>query len=141
MQLPFSNIPVSNMYVCVTFPLYSCLTSYRGDGRTYRINIHPKTEWDVFWFDIHQFPLFTRGGPYWCIAKVPLSAFFLTNRGTVVDRQQHISLSRVRMISFTLADRLPGPFALEIDYIALYYDRFHRERFAYEQYDAPAILK
>lgn len=118
-----------------------CCSSYRGDGRTYRLNIHPKTDWDAFWFDMHQFPLYTRGGPYWCISKLPLSAFYLINRGTVVDRQQHISPSRVRMISFTLADRLPGPFALEIDYIALYYDHFHKERFAYEQYDAPAIVK
>lgn len=117
------------------------LTRYRGDGRTYKFNIHPKTEWDPFWFDIHQFPLYTRGGPYWSIAKIPLSAFFVTNRGSVIDRQGRISRSRVRMISFTLADRVPGPFALEIDYIALYYDQFHREKFAYEQYDAPAILK
>ncbi|KAH9286908.1 Complex I intermediate-associated protein 30, mitochondrial [Echinococcus granulosus] len=123
------------------YPYTHLVIRYRGDGRTYRLNIHPKTEWDAFWFDMHQFPLYTRGGPYWCISKLPLSAFYLINRGTVVDRQQRISPSRVRMISFTLADRLPGPFALEIDYIALYYDRFHKERFAYEQYDAPAIVK
>ncbi|KAM3178103.1 hypothetical protein ACTXT7_003243 [Hymenolepis weldensis] len=122
-------------------PYTHIIIRYRGDGRTYKFNIHPKTEWDPFWFDIHQFPLYTRGGPYWSIAKIPLSAFFVTNRGSVIDRQGRISRSRVRMISFTLADRVPGPFALEIDYIALYYDQFHREKFAYEQYDAPAILK
>ncbi|KAL5112899.1 hypothetical protein TcWFU_009229 [Taenia crassiceps] len=123
------------------YPYTHLVIRYRGDGRTYRLNIHPKTEWDAFWFDMHQFPLYTRGGPYWCISKLPLSAFYLINKGTVVDRQHRIAPSRVRMISFTLADRLPGPFALEIDYIALYHDRFHKERFAYEQYDAPAIVK
>ncbi|KAM7532889.1 hypothetical protein Aperf_G00000128636 [Anoplocephala perfoliata] len=123
------------------YPYTHLLIRYRGDGRTYRFNIHPKVDWDPFWFDLHQFPLYTRGGPYWTIAKIPLSAFYLTNRGNVVDRQALVPLTRVRMISFTLADRVPGPFALEIDYIALYYDHFHKEKSAYEQYDAPAILK
>ncbi|VDO06267.1 unnamed protein product [Rodentolepis nana] len=122
-------------------PYTHILIRYRGDGRTYKFNIHPKVEWDPFWFDMHQFPLYTRGGPYWSIAKIPLSAFFVSNRGSVVDRQGRISRSQVRMISFTLADRVPGPFALEIDYIALYYDQFHNEKFAYEQYDSPAALK
>ncbi|VDK47189.1 unnamed protein product [Dibothriocephalus latus] len=105
------------------------------------MNIHPKTWWDVFWFDFHQFPLYTRGGPYWTIAKIPISRFYAANKGHVVDRQHRLPLTKVRMISFTLMDGVPGPFSLEIDYIGLYYDRFHSEAFAYEQYDSPAILK
>ncbi|VDD79366.1 unnamed protein product [Mesocestoides corti] len=122
-------------------PYTHLIIRYRGDGRTYRLNIHPRSDWDVFWFDMHQFPLYTRGGPYWTIAKIPFSAFYLSNKGQVVDRQHRLPLTNVRMISFTLADRIPGPFALEIDYIGLYYDMFHKEMFAYEQYDSPAILK
>ncbi|KAL7062710.1 hypothetical protein AAHC03_0338 [Spirometra sp. Aus1] len=122
-------------------PYTHLIIRYRGDGRVYRLNIHPKAWWDVFWFDFHQFPLYTRGGPYWTIAKIPFSRFYAANKGHVVDRQHRLPLTNVRMISFTLMDGVPGPFSFEIDYIGLYYDMFHRERFAYEQYDSPAILK
>ncbi len=105
------------------------------------MNIHPKADWDLFWFDAHQFPLYTRGGPYWTIAKLPLSRFYLANRGHVVDRQYSLQKTNVRMVSLTLMDGVPGPFALEIDYIGLYYDMFHKEKFAYEQYDSPGVLK
>lgn len=122
-------------------PYSHLIIRYRGDGRVYRLNIHPKTWWDVFWFDFHQFPLYTRGGPYWTIAKIPFSRFYAANKGHVVDRQHHLPLTKVRMISFTLMDGIPGPFSLEIDYIGVYYDMFHTEGFAYEQYDSPGILK
>lgn len=113
---------------------------YRGDGRSYHINILPKQHWDVLWFTLHRYTLYTRGGPYWTIAKIPFSKFYLTNKGAITDRQGLINPTTVRMISFTLMDRLPGPFSLEIDYIGLYFDAFHRERSAYEKYDSPATV-
>ena len=42
----------------------------RGDGRTYALTVGIDNYYDVAWNDIFTFPLFTRGGPYWQVAKV-----------------------------------------------------------------------
>ena len=42
----------------------------RGDGRNYLLNIHPDRIFDTNWLDVYQYPLYTRGGPYWQFVKV-----------------------------------------------------------------------
>ncbi|TPP67722.1 putative complex I intermediate-associated protein 30 [Fasciola gigantica] len=121
-------------------PYTHLVIRYRGDGRSYRINILPRQEWDVSWFDTHHFVLYTRGGPYWQIAKIPLSKFFILRRGLIRINQHRLKNVNVRLLSFSLMDQIEGPFALELDYIALYTDPDHKEKFAYEQYDRTGIL-
>jgi NADH dehydrogenase [ubiquinone] 1 alpha subcomplex assembly factor 1 len=48
----------------------------RGDGRSYHVNLHTYGDFDITWHDLWQFPLYTRGGPYWQTVKVPTTYFY-----------------------------------------------------------------
>ncbi|XP_052767569.1 complex I intermediate-associated protein 30, mitochondrial-like [Mya arenaria] len=91
----------------------------RGDGRNYMIVIQMDRKWNVHQSDMYNYPLYTRGGPYWQEVNIPLSKFFLTAAGRIQDSQEMIQLHSISDLGITLADGNPGPFQLEIDYIAL----------------------
>lgn len=42
----------------------------RGDGRQYLVNLSTEGIYDLNWFNLYSYPLYTRGGPYWQITKV-----------------------------------------------------------------------
>lgn len=42
----------------------------RGDGRSYLLNINTRGYYDITWNDVYHYVLFTRGGPYWQVARV-----------------------------------------------------------------------
>lgn len=112
----------------------------RGDGRAYQMNVGIDNYFDVMWHDLYNFPLHTRGGPYWQISKIPLSKFFLSAAGRIQDKQSCLDdvADKIKSFSFTLADEVEGSFKLELDYIALIRDDNHKELFAYEMYsDSP----
>ena len=51
-------------------PFNHLLMKVRGDGRNYLLTLAFDYEFDVMWGSQHHYRLFTRGGPYWQIAKV-----------------------------------------------------------------------
>lgn len=106
----------------------------RGDGRSYILNIGTKGYFDVVWDDIYHYVLYTRGGPYWQVSKIPFSKFFLSSRGRVQDNQFPLPQNKVSNFGISVGDKINGPYNLEIDYIGLEYDPNHHEDFAYEMY-------
>ncbi|XP_007480139.2 complex I intermediate-associated protein 30, mitochondrial [Monodelphis domestica] len=105
----------------------------RGDGRPWMVNI--KTDTDLIHKShlLHSYFMFTRGGPYWQEVKIPFSKFFFSNKGRIQDRQHQLLTDQISSIGFTLADKVNGPFYLEIDFIGVFHDPAHTEEFAYEK--------
>ncbi|XP_023222321.1 complex I intermediate-associated protein 30, mitochondrial-like [Centruroides sculpturatus] len=112
----------------------------RGDGRSYLLNISTAGYFDVTWYDIYHYVLFTRGGPYWQTVKIPFSKFILASKGRIQDKQVRIPLNRIASLGITCAGDITGSFHLEIDYIGLYWDKHYKEEFAYEMYQVPPYV-
>lgn len=106
----------------------------RGDGRAYAINLHLNRQSDVCMYDTYHYFIWTRGGPYWQHVRIPFSKFFFAYKGRVQSYNHPLPKDEVGNISFTIADKVTGPFRLEIDYIGVEYDPTRIEETAYEQY-------
>ncbi|KAG8514605.1 Complex I intermediate-associated protein 30, mitochondrial [Galemys pyrenaicus] len=123
----------------------------RGDGRPWMVNIREDTNLTQRTNQMYSYFMFTRGGPYWQEVKIPFSKFFFSNQGRIRDAQYQLLLDRVTSsctftqnyiifcettpissVGFTLADKVDGPFFLEIDFIGVFTDPAHTEEFAYE---------
>lgn len=109
----------------------------RGDGRTYGIMIRTPGSWDLSWFDLYSFGLYTHGGPYWQFVRIPFSRFVFAPKGTVQDYQEWMPLDNINSFGISLIDRNTGPFRLEIDYIGLEADPTWNQKNAYESYYVP----
>ncbi|KAI1292891.1 Complex I intermediate-associated protein 30, mitochondrial [Halotydeus destructor] len=109
----------------------------RGDGRTYGMLVRAKGFYDISWFDIYAYGIYTHGGPYWQLVKIPFSKFYFTSKGRVQDKQCALNLSDISGYGISIMDRNTGPYSLEIDYIGLENDPSHTEEFAYEMYYVP----
>ncbi|KAL4692972.1 hypothetical protein H8959_016782 [Pygathrix nigripes] len=104
----------------------------RGDGRPWMVNIKEDTDFLHRTNQMYSYFMFTRGGPYWQEVKIPFSKFFFSNQGRIRDVQHELLLDKISSIGFTLADKVDGPFFLEIDFIGVFTDPAHTEEFAYE---------
>lgn len=106
----------------------------RGDGRVYAINLHLDKNVDVCMYDTYHYFIWTRGGPYWQHVRIPLSKFFFAYKGRIQVSNKALPKDEIGTLSFTLGDKITGPFRLEIDYIGVENDPSHIEETAYEQY-------
>ncbi|CAJ0949955.1 unnamed protein product, partial [Mesorhabditis belari] len=113
------------------------LVKCRGDGRSYKVMLHAPQTIDITWGDSWSFPLHTHGGPYWQYEKIPFSKFFHTVAGRIQDKQIPAFISDVSSVGIVLMDRMDGRFQLELDYIGVWNDWTHTEKFAYETYVIP----
>ena len=96
---------------------------------------HP---FDFMWHDQYMTPLYTRGGPYWQIAKIPFHKFYLTSKGRIQDIQGQFNTRLIRHVSISLMDQITGPFHFEVDYMALSKEQMSNDIFSYELYNTPS---
>lgn len=99
----------------------------RGDGRPWMVNIREDTDFIQKSNQMYSYFMFTRGGPYWQEVKIPFSKFFFSNQGRIRDAQFQLLLDKISSIGFTLADKVDGPFFLEIDFIGVFADPADRK--------------
>lgn len=72
------------------------------------------------------------------VLQIPFSKFYFAPAGDMDGFQgEGLQFERVARIGITLADRIEGPYSLEIDYIGLQNKPEHHETFAYESYNTP----
>ncbi|XP_036042302.1 complex I intermediate-associated protein 30, mitochondrial isoform X1 [Onychomys torridus] len=73
------------------------------------------------------------------VPRIPFSKFFFSNQGRIRDGQSPLLVDKISSIGLTLADKVDGPFFLEIDFIGVFTDPAHTEEFAYES--SPALFR
>ena len=82
----------------------------RGDGRTYQLRLRLNDRFD----GISYRAFFETQADQWTSIRVPFSEFQPTFRGRILDEAPALDTSAIQQLAFMLADKQPGPFALEI---------------------------
>jgi monofunctional biosynthetic peptidoglycan transglycosylase len=85
----------------------------RGDGRTYQLRLRTDDRVDGVAYRA-QFE--TRDGE-WITTRISFEEFLPTFRGRTLNDVPPLDTSRIHQVAFMLADKDPGPFSLEIDFV------------------------
>ena len=85
----------------------------RGDGREYQLNLYASERMRAF---SYRAPLPTRTGE-WIEVAIPLDRFEATSFGRVLRGAAPVDPGSVTSVGFLLAEKTPGPFALEVAWI------------------------
>lgn len=85
----------------------------RGDGRTYQLRLRTDDRFDGIAYQV-QFE--TRDGE-WITVQIPFDRFRPTFRGRTLTDVEPLDTSSIHQMGFMLADKMPGPFSLEIDFV------------------------
>jgi hypothetical protein len=93
----------------------ACLIDVRGAGRQYKLSLLVDDGFDSV---SHQAG-FAPAGSGWQTLRLPLSAFRASFRGREVPGAPPIDPARIRQVGLMIAARQAGPFALDIQRIAL----------------------
>jgi monofunctional biosynthetic peptidoglycan transglycosylase len=88
----------------------------RGDGRTYRLRLRTDMNFDGIAYQSH----FETVKGEWLEIDLPFASFTPTFRGRTVTGAEPLNTSDVRQLGFMIADKTPGPFRLEIEWVAAY---------------------
>lgn len=90
----------------------------RGDGRTYQLRVRIDDRFDGIAYRAY---FETREGE-WNTVRVPFNEFLPTFRGRILRDAPELDPSIIHQVGFLLADKKPGPFSLEIDYVRAWDD-------------------
>jgi monofunctional biosynthetic peptidoglycan transglycosylase len=85
----------------------------RGDGRTYQLRLRTDDQFDGI---AYRSNFETRGGE-WTTTRIPFDQFLPTFRGRTLGHAPPLDTANIHQLAFMLADKKPGPFSLEIDFV------------------------
>jgi monofunctional biosynthetic peptidoglycan transglycosylase len=85
----------------------------RGDGRTYQLRLRTDDRFDGI---AYRASFETHDGE-WRTVRIPFSEFTPTFRGRMLSDVPPLDPSQVRQLGFMLADRKPGAFSLEVEFV------------------------
>jgi monofunctional biosynthetic peptidoglycan transglycosylase len=85
----------------------------RGDGREYQLNLYTAERMMAF---SYRAPVKTRAGE-WTEVAIALDRFEATSFGRVLRGAGPVDPRSVASIGFLLAEKTPGPFALEVEWV------------------------
>lgn len=112
---------------------------FKGDGRTYRILLKPQSLQGMQTESYYEYLLYTRGGPYWQVAKIPFSKFILCCGGRIQNKPSPLASMKIQSFAFTLV-KYTGPYKLEISHIGVHRDERNYQDYDYEGYFVPGML-
>ncbi len=87
----------------------------KGDGRPYQLRLQTKTDNDSLSYRAE----FETNADKWMEISLPIAEFEPVFRGEVVADAPELVPERVKQIGFLLADKQPGTFRLETDWIRI----------------------
>jgi monofunctional biosynthetic peptidoglycan transglycosylase len=88
----------------------------RGDGRTYKLRLRADDNLDGPAYEAD----FETAADTWITVQVPFDDLRPTFRGRLLRNQPKLKGAALRQVGFMIADKNPGPFQLEIDWIKAY---------------------
>ena len=91
----------------------SLVTRVRGDGRRYTLNLYVPSRRRAFCYRSE----FQTKKDAWIEVRVPLTKFVATSFGRTIKNSGPVNPQQVNSIGFLLADKQPGRFKLEVDWI------------------------
>jgi monofunctional biosynthetic peptidoglycan transglycosylase len=84
-----------------------------GDGRAYQLRLRTENRFDGI---AYRAGFETRDGE-WITVRIPFDQFVPTFRGRTLADAPPLDTSLIHQLAFMLADKKPGPFSLEIDFV------------------------
>lgn len=88
----------------------------RGDGRTYQLRLRTNDSFDGI---AYRADFETRDGE-WTTTRIPFGQFLPGFRGRTLSDAAPLDTSQIQQLGFMLADKKPGPFSLEIDFVRVW---------------------
>lgn len=88
----------------------------RGDGRTYQLRLRTDDRFD----GISYRAQFQTPDGEWITIRIPFDQFLPTFRGRIFSDVPPLDASCIQQVGFLLADKKPGAFSLEIDFITIW---------------------
>jgi monofunctional biosynthetic peptidoglycan transglycosylase len=85
----------------------------RGDGRTYQLRLRTDGNMDSI---AYRAEFATTTGE-WTTIQIPFDDFVPTFRGRLLSDVDPLDTSHIHQLAFMLADKNPGQFSLEIDFV------------------------